>query len=661
MNPHVLHRAVLMLLLPLLLLGPSPVATAAPGKGFDAGRLFPKDEILRVRVSPSGEWIVATAYSGKNAGVMAQRFGSRQVEILHVTKRGARSIDWVGPDTVLVRFGSGNRRYFLRVTFLATANGGFEVDSSTFRAWGHLVDSMPLVDGQLVWEIDHAGRNTVHRVSLDELMDSRKRGENVRRVVARLGERVAKIKGTSRRWLVDGEGVPLVAWRMDEDGNTLLYRDSESADFEEIHSHRFDDRNLLKPHGWSRDGRNLIVSAYHGKDTVGLFEYDPRTRQILREIYQRDDVDIDWVFVDPVTRDVLSVQYDLGSARKIHYLASSREEFAPKLGAKDPPIDAIRVVSSNEARDRFVYWTEGPTEPGAHYLRSVERDETVLVGQKGAKIDRAALLPLESFRVESTDGLTIEALLTLPAASAHAGHPLVVMPHGGPIGVFDRQAFDPVVQYFASWGFAVLQANFRGSGGYGDEFEKAGKREWARGIEDDIEAAIEATRARPDIDGSRLCIIGGSYGGFSAITSALRQPQRFRCAATINGVTDIPLLYESSDFADVRSVLDFYEEFVGNPETERDELLDLSPVYQLERLETPLLVVYGDSDRRVDPDHAHRLLALLRLYGKDYEEIRVKDGHHSFTGDQWSGVLPAVRRFLTRHLMPDRVHRKDPP
>lgn len=640
--------------------------------GFAASTLFPNDGVLRVRVSPGGEWIVASAYSGETAGLLAQRFGSREVEVLYTTKKVARSLHWVGADTLLAEFGRGSGRRFLMVRFKKTRNGGFEFDTSTFRTWGLLVDSLPLVEGVVVWELDYNRQNTVHRVSLDELMKFGARPPR-KGSVDELGERVARISGSSYRWLVDPNGIPLVAWRKNEDGYSLLYRASGEEKFETIHGP--EQEGLLKPHGWTGDARNLLVTAYHGAETIGLFEYDPRERAIVRKIYQRDDVDIDWVHFDPVTRDVLSVQFDLGSERKFHYLESSRAEFAPKLGSDGPPIEAIRVVSSDAARRRFVYWTEGPTEPGAHYLRNLDGDETALIGQEGKRIDREALRPLESFSVESTDGISVEALLTLPAREGPASdgptsggptpegaeaHPLVVMPHGGPIGVFDRQEFDPIVQYLASWGFAVLQANYRGSGGYGEEFLEAGKRQWSRGIEDDILAAVEVAAARPEVDGNRVCIIGGSYGGYSAITSAIRRPERFRCAATINGVSDIPLLFESSDFADHERARKHFEELVGDPATERDALEGISPVYQLGRLQTPLFVVYGDGDRRVDRDHAHRLVALLTLYAKEFRELVVEGGRHSFTRDEWIGVLPQLRRFLTEYLTPERSFEPDP-
>src|SRR5690606_16599332 len=165
--------------------------------------------------------------------------------------------------------------------------------------------------------------------------------------------------------------------------------------------------------------------------------------------------------------------------------------------------------------------------------------------------------------------------------------------------------FDLIVQYLASVGFVVLEVNYRGSSGYGLEFIEKGRRQWAKGIEDDIDAAVEWAMGRAEIDGRRICIIGGSYGGFSALTSILRHRERYRCAVSINGVTDVPLLGHSSDLADSKKAMAFFDEFVGDFETEREKLIEISPVYRMNEVETPILIVQGSADRRVDPDHAY--------------------------------------------------------
>ncbi len=121
------------------------------------------------------------------------------------------------------------------------------------------------------------------------------------------------------------------------------------------------------------------------------------------------------------------------------------------------------------------------------------------------------------------------------------------MPHGGPIGVSDTQAFSSDIQYLARMGFSVLRVNYRGSGVRGKKFEGAGERQWGRGIEDDIEAAIDFVLQKGWVDEDRICTMGSSYGGYSALMLVIRRPDSYRCAASLMGVTDIALMFNSDD------------------------------------------------------------------------------------------------------------------
>ena len=202
--------------------------------------------------------------------------------------------------------------------------------------------------------------------------------------------------------------------------------------------------------------------------------------------------------------------------------------------------------------------------------------------------------------------MPIEAYLTLPL-NASSKSPLIVFPHGGPIGVRDALEFDPAVQLFASLGYAVLQVNFRGSDGYGRAFREAGRHHYGSLIEDDIDAATRVALKDFPIDGSRLCAVGASYGGYSALVSAIRWPQRFRCAdfdfRRQRPATDVhraatPAWYESGRKTDL-------EKIIGNPATDGQAMREYSPLYRYRELTIPvMLAVHGTEDRQVDYEHS---------------------------------------------------------
>lgn len=620
---------------------------AAIGAGESAEVLFPYSSIGQVRVSPTSRWVAAVARRADIEAVMLQRIGYPRVEVI-LTAGYIGRIDWAGPDTLILSAGhaSGPSRVF--VGKLRIGEVGIEVDKSWIDAPGWLVHPLPLVDGEVVWEFEHGGRNTIHRVELAELAGWRNGGSR-RSTPRTTGKLLAEIRGSVHRWVVDRDGVPHAAWRRDEGGYTILSRAGSGRDFEEVYRYADDETaREVVPHVLGENGR-LLAFAYGDGDTRGIYEFDPRTGTLGSPIFVHDEVDVVDLQTDALTGALISVVYGDSGQTRFHYFPEYRDAFLSRI-TDERKQQTLAVVSTTLDRTNFVFAEFGATNPGDFYFQDAT-DKAVLIARIGDEIDRNKLTPVESFRVASSDGVEVEAFLSIPRGGAGPA-PLVVMPHGGPIGVHDSREYDPVVQYLASWGFAVLQVNYRGSSGYGRSFEELGKKQWAKGIEDDIDAAVEQAMARPEVDGKRVCIVGGSYGGFSALASLIRHPGRYRCAVTLNGVSDIPLLYDSSDFADSKRAMEFYEEFVGDLETERAKLIEISPAYHASKIDAPVLVVYGTEDRRVDPDHAHRLILMLELYGKEHQEITVQGAEHSFDRAEFIVVARALRRFLTTHLMP---------
>ena len=243
----------------------------------------------------------------------------------------------------------------------------------------------------------------------------------------------------------------------------------------------------------------------------------------------------------------------------------------------------------------------------------------------------------------------MEAFLTLPPGAGK--RPLVVFPHGGPIGVADRLHFDREVQFVASLGYAVLQVNFRGSDGYGRAFREAAYGAFGTRIEDDIDAAIRAALARHPLDGDRMCMLGASYGGYSGLVAAVRWPERFRCVVSIAGPSDQALLFTSSDLGRTDASRATLEKYLGDPAKVLDEMQRQSPLYQYASIRAPVLLIHGLEDERVDYEHSRRMARMLTLAGQRPVGLAFEDEGHSFTSQEnrektWS----AVAGFLRQHL-----------
>ncbi len=644
--------------------GPNPLdgtGSAGPA-GLSAETVFSPNGIALVTASPSGRWASALARKGEVSGVLVQDLGTQKIETVHHGRDRVESIDWVGPDRLMVSTvaSSGRRHVTIR---LRRGDGRIVADRLRLDAPGRLVHPLPLEDEEVVWEFRDEERVSLNRVRVDELAGYRERHSG-RHDPTQTGSRLTGVRGYVVAWVVDREGYPRAALRREEDGYTLFARASNRGGMAKVYRFTDDEgERWLWPHAVASDGERLLVRAYAGEDTRAIVEFDVETRTFGKTIYRMDDQDVVGVDLDFIDGRPIAAVYERDGERRRHHFETFTKR---RLGEVDESLRSARVVVVSGSADRsmLILYASGSNNPGTFHFHETSSGRLLLIGQRHALVERDRLQPTETIEVTSADGTRVEAFLTLPrstAASGRGGAPLIVYPHGGPIGVRDTKDFDPMVQYLASWGFATLKVNYRGSSGYGRRFQEAGKREWALGIEDDIDAAVELVMARPEIDASRVCMVGGSYGGFSALASLVRHPDRYRCAVTINGVTDIPLLFETSDFADSPRALESFAEIVGDPESERDRLIELSPLYRTAEIRAPVLVVFGTADRRVDPEHAHRLLLMLEAQGGRFEELEIRDGAHSPTPRERTLVARRLRHFLTRQLHPGATVLPDPP
>jgi len=217
------------------------------------------------------------------------------------------------------------------------------------------------------------------------------------------------------------------------------------------------------------------------------------------------------------------------------------------------------------------------------------------------------------------EGLDIPYLLSLPTGKAIKSktHPLLVMPHGGPIGVFDSAFFDPSIQFLNANGYAVFQVNFLCSIGHSQALKEAGKKQWGKLILNDIHQVTKEVVQRDDISSRKVCLFGMSYGGYASTMLLIQYPDVYRCAVNVSGVSDINL-YLNSPYLTGRQIA-WTREYIGDPLHSYDELKTPSPVYNVGKLIRPLLIMHGEKDKIVQVEQAHRLRKALDVYERPYE------------------------------------------
>jgi dipeptidyl aminopeptidase/acylaminoacyl peptidase len=241
------------------------------------------------------------------------------------------------------------------------------------------------------------------------------------------------------------------------------------------------------------------------------------------------------------------------------------------------------------------------------------------------------------------------------ARQAPKNLPLILYPHGGPLFVQDTEGWDRDVQFLASRGYAVLQMNFRGSGGAGSKFREAGSGEWGGKMLDDITDAAMWAAQEGVADAKRVCIFGASYGGYAALMGAATRPDLFRCAISYAGVTDLESMYDTTIVGDGWTAQRSSESMVYLTHTlgeRRDPefLRKQSPVYNAANINCPVFIAHGRQDFVVQINNAHRMRDALQSAHKVVDYLEKPDEGHGFRNEQnLIELFTRIEQFLQKY------------
>jgi dipeptidyl aminopeptidase/acylaminoacyl peptidase len=257
------------------------------------------------------------------------------------------------------------------------------------------------------------------------------------------------------------------------------------------------------------------------------------------------------------------------------------------------------------------------------------------------------LAPMKPIAFDARDGLRINGYLTLPVGIEAKALPTVLYVHGGP-WYRDRWGFDPIVQWLANRGYAVLQVNFRGSTGYGKAFLNAGNRQWAGAMRTDLVDAREWAISEGLADPQRCAILGGSYGGYAVLTALAWSPDAFRCGIDIVGPSDLTTFMESipAYWEPMRKML---LERVGE---DTEFLKAQSPLYRVSSIHAPLMIVQGANDPRVKQRESDQMVEALKAKGNDVVYLIFEnEGHGLVHQENLQQFATVAEQFLARHMV----------
>jgi len=478
-----------------------------------------------------------------------------------------------------------------------------------------------------------------------------------------LAKTVVKNPGEVAHWGLDFDGVARFGILTHGDLSGAIYRASEKDEWQTILPLK-NRQGLLRIAGFDRASNRILVTMLNEQKRWTIFPLDPATGDIGAAL-----------LTDPVYDIVpdrgiagaggIALASTIFSKRKQslagvrYYTEAPRVKWFDKeyltcqagVDKKLPDTVNVLVDESDDGRKQLWYGFSDQ-HPGAYHLLDLDKKSFTPLAPRMGWIKPAQMAPMLAVKYAARDGLVIHGYLTVPAGHQPKGLPLVVMPHGGP-WVRDVWGFDPLVQLLANRGYAVLQMNYRGSPGYGDELFKSAKLQIGKQIQDDIEDGTRWAVAAGVADPRRVAILGMSYGGYSALFALGKNPELYRCGISFAGVTDWVAIYDDSDVADYKESKRHWREQIGDPSKDKAVLQAISPVSFADKITAPVLIMQGKQDKRVPPDQARRMIAALEQAGRKPQSLFLSEVGHNY-GDQRkkAEIFKAMVDFLEKNLGP---------
>lgn len=395
--------------------------------------------------------------------------------------------------------------------------------------------------------------------------------------------------------------------------------------------------------GFSADERGVLVITSLGANAERLIEVDLRTGT-RRTLSQDAHYDVSAVMVNPMRRSLEAVAYEKERTAWVFLDKRVREDFDILKAVRDADIE----VRSRDRKDRtwLVRYTAS-NRPTAYYHYDRTTRKATFLFSEDPKLEDVPLAPKAPVQFKASDGLTVIGYLTLPLGVPARDLPLVVRVHGGP-WTRDFWNLELPVQFLANRGYAVLQVNFRGSTGYGKEYQNAGNLEWGGKVIQDLVDGKNWLVAQGIADPKRVAIMGGSFGGYATLAALAFHPEEFRCGIAMNAMSDLNLFLASMPPTWTVGRARFETHMGKDPEL----LRRISPLSAADQIVRPLLLMHNANDVRVTKEHADRLAAVLRERGKDVTYLLFPNAGHMSGGIpiNMSRRWAAIESFLAGHL-----------
>lgn len=642
----------LQLALAFTLLLPLGVS-AETGSSYKIEEFIRKDRFQSVRISPKGTYVAATVPVDDKTVLVVLKPGQEK-PISHFNLRGKSHVmdfAWANDERLLFTVGIKDGMLEEPVPqgeiWGMDADGGNakilagwqNADSTSGRTGGRarepvfamLVDSLENDDDKAIISVFQPGSSYTTAEKMDV-----KSGARIP---------VAQAPVARASFITDRQGTVRFALGAKNDNIAkLYYRKDDKAGWKLLEDEGVSGRALV-PLDFSGDGSVVYMQAEHPTGPDSIVAFDVATEQ-MKEV-ARDD------FVDPAglvnavgKSYAIGVQFNDPTPRFHYFDPESADAKLHRTLQTSFGGDTVVPGVNTTVRQEVLLFTYSDRNPGDYFVFNLGTKQAQHLISRKDWIDPNTAAETRVFELQARDGRKLQAFLTVPRGSDGKKLPLVVNPHGGPIGIADGWSYESERQMLAANGYAVLQVNFRGSGMYGRDHLLAGYKQWGRAMQDDLTDATRWAIQTGVADPNRICVYGASYGGYASLMGVAKEPSLYRCAAGYVGVYDLNMMYSRGDVPQRLSGVNFLKDVLGT-----EGLAETSPNKLASAIKVPVFLAAGGEDKRAPQEHSEAMERALKAAGVPVETLYYRtEGHGFYKVEHNLEFYTRLLSFLERHI-----------
>lgn len=572
------------------------------------------------QISPDGQYISFIGPYQRRRNVFVQKVGSDDIQrITHETDRDIAGYAWANANRIIFMKDSGGDENFK--LFAVDRDGQNAKDLTPYDGVRiNIIDSLKDQEDVMI-----IGMNKNNPMLFDPYLINIHTGELKQLAV---NDNPAE---PIDHWITDNNGVIRGASQVIDGVNTrILYRENENEDFREVLTTGFKDQ--MMPVHFDRDNSSMVYALSNlGRDKTALVKYDlSLSKEVGDPIFVHDEVDVSSVLWSRKDKKITGVAYTTAKTEILFY-DKTRKSLQEKWEAAFPGYE-VGVANTDKDENHWMLQVYNDKTHGSYHIYNKITDKITKICDISPWLDEADMVEMKPIKYLSRDGLTINGYLSLPKNTEGKRIPIIVHPHGGP-WVRDSWGYNPAIQLFASRGYGVLQMNYRSSTGYGKQFWEAGFKKWGKEMQDDITDGVQWLIHEGIADPDRVAIFGGSYGGYATLAGICYTPDLYACAIDFVGVSNL--------FTFMNTIPPYWapyiatlHEMVGHPENDKEWLESASPAFHVDKIKTPLFVVQGANDPRVNIDESDQIVRSLRQRNIDVPYMVKYDEGHGFANEE---------------------------